>query len=153
MANENWTLIFVLPVNIIKYTTGNFYNRGVFGRWEDTIWYLSLSFIICTSFHTQWKKGSNGKSNSATYNERNTGIFTDRRDTQTHKKTYRLSGRLRIRWLHPPTDRLYSNKGVLSKTLNCIWLWGSRFGDLGGVEYPFMTIIPRSTLTKMVLPV
>ena len=33
-------------------------------------------------------------------------------------------------------------------TLNCIWWSGTRFRDLGSVEYPFIAITPRSTLTR-----
>ena len=33
-------------------------------------------------------------------------------------------------------------------TLNCIWYWGSYSGALGNVEYHFIAITPRSTLTR-----
>ena len=33
-------------------------------------------------------------------------------------------------------------------TLNCIWTWYSSSGDLWGVEYLFIAITPRSTLTQ-----
>ena len=33
-------------------------------------------------------------------------------------------------------------------TLNRIWWWGSSLEALGNVEYPFITITPRSTLTQ-----
>ena len=39
------------------------------------------------------------------------------------------------------------NWGVLGITLNCNWWWGSRSGDLWNVEYPFIIITSRSTLT------
>ena len=54
--------------------------------------------------------------------------------------------------------RLYLCKGVRSpQWMSCIWYqtiwwWGSISGDLGKVEYPFITISPSSTLTGMVAP-
>ena len=41
-------------------------------------------------------------------------------------------------------------KGLLSMPLNYIWWWGSISGDLWSVEYPFIAITPRSTLTWIV---
>ena len=32
--------------------------------------------------------------------------------------------------------------------LNCIWWWDSSSEDLESVEYPFIAITPRSTLTQ-----
>ena len=32
--------------------------------------------------------------------------------------------------------------------LNCIWWRGTNYGALGNVEYPFIAITPRSTLTR-----
>ena len=40
-----------------------------------------------------------------------------------------------------------SKRGVLGMTLNYIW-WGSSSGDMGSVEYPFITITSRSTPTQ-----
>ena len=37
---------------------------------------------------------------------------------------------------------------ALSKTLKYIWLWGSSFGALRIVEYPFIAITLKSTLTQ-----
>ena len=42
---------------------------------------------------------------------------------------------------HPPTI-------VLCMILNCIWWWGSSSGALGNVEYLFIAITPKSTLTQ-----
>ena len=47
---------------------------------------------------------------------------------------FSLAVELRIRELYP------------LQTLNYIWSWGSSFGDLGSVKYPFIDITPRSTL-------
>ena len=43
----------------------------------------------------------------------------------------------------PPT---HPEKHISSMTLNCNWRWGSSYGDLGNVEYPFISITPRFTL-------
>ena len=37
--------------------------------------------------------------------------------------------------------------GVLDMTLNCIWWWGSRSGDVWSTEYPFIDITQTSTMT------
>ena len=59
-----------------------------------------------------------------------------------------LSAGLRIRWLYPhQTIRPFSptKRSVLCMILNCIRWWGSSFGGLVSVEYPFIAITPRST--------
>ena len=54
-------------------------------------------------------------------------------------------------WGSTPTASLQRDKtlptSVLDMTKN-IWWWGSSFGDLRNVEYPFNTITPRPILTK-----
>ena len=44
---------------------------------------------------------------------------------------------------HPHSKR---KNGILAMTLNGIWWWGSNSRDLTNVEYPFITITPRSTV-------
>ena len=41
-----------------------------------------------------------------------------------------------------------SNSAILSMTQNCIWCWGSNSGDLRSLEYTFIVITPRFTLTQ-----
>ena len=41
-------------------------------------------------------------------------------------------------------------RSVLAMALNSIWLWGSSSEDLGSVEYLFIAITLRSTLTQSV---
>ena len=41
----------------------------------------------------------------------------------------------------------YISAGVLGMTLKCIWWWGSSPEALRNVEYLFIAISPRSTLT------
>ena len=43
---------------------------------------------------------------------------------------------------------LHLGSRVLGMTLNCIWWRGTSYGTLGNVEYPFIAITPRSTLTR-----
>ena len=61
---------------------------------------------------------------------------------------------LRICWLYSCSGvRLPPEKkgSVLSMTLNCIWWFGSSSGALGSVEYIFISITPRPTLTGVVV--
>ena len=53
---------------------------------------------------------------------------------------------LRICWLYP-MQRPSQKRGALGMTLNCIWCWGSSSGVPRSVEYSFITITSRSTLT------
>ena len=39
------------------------------------------------------------------------------------------------------------SKSILDIILDCLWWWGSSFGDLESVEYFFIAITPRSTFT------
>ena len=46
-------------------------------------------------------------------------------------------------------DKLAAKKcGGLGMKLNCIQWGGYSSGDQGSVEYPFISITPRSTLTR-----
>ena len=45
----------------------------------------------------------------------------------------------------PPCQR-----GVLGMTRNCIWQWAYSSGAQGNIEYHFIAIIPKSTLTQRV---
>ena len=40
------------------------------------------------------------------------------------------------------------SRDIMAMTLKSIWWWGSSSGDLRSVEYLFIDIIPRSTLTQ-----
>ena len=55
-----------------------------------------------------------------------------------------LTMRLRIRWLYPPPLR----RGKKPLLPNSIWWWNSSSSDLEIVEYPFIVITLRSTLTR-----
>ena len=45
----------------------------------------------------------------------------------------------RIRWLYPlQRGNASSKRSVQGMTLNCIWCWGSSFGDLKRLECPFI---------------
>ena len=37
--------------------------------------------------------------------------------------------------------------------INWIWLWNSRSGDLGSMEYSFVTLLPDSLKTELVVAV
>ena len=52
-------------------------------------------------------------------------------------------------WVIPPSKK----RADLGMTLNCNWWYGSNSGDRGSVEYFFVAITPRSTLTQVVIPV
>ena len=57
--------------------------------------------------------------------------------------------RLRIFWLYLSRGvrLLLQESYVIGMTLNCIWWWSSSLGDWGSVEYTFIAITSRSTLT------
>ena len=48
----------------------------------------------------------------------------------------------------PVEEKDLSKRNVLLMTLNCIQWWGSSSGDLGSVEYFFISITPKSMLTQ-----
>ena len=52
------------------------------------------------------------------------------------------------RWVRTP-PLLKEKKGVSGITLIFIWWWGSSSGALESMEYLFITITPRSTLTQI----
>ena len=66
---------------------------------------------------------------------------------------YTLSQTSRQRRYNTPTASLRIGQtlnptSVLFMKLNCFWLWRSSPGILKNVEFPFITIIHRSTLTR-----
>ena len=68
-------------------------------------------------------------------------------------KYFAQSTRLRIHWLYPlQNSKIYQpppkKKKFTGMTLNCIWWWDSSSEDLVSMEFAFITIIPRSTLTQ-----
>ena len=76
--------------------------------------------------------------NKSVHTKKSGNLFNDPRTTRdTHFRVLFLVG-IRIRYLSPlcrgerPSPKT-SEKEVLSKTLNCIWWWGSTSGDLGNV--------------------
>ena len=49
----------------------------------------------------------------------------------------------------PPLGGTLSPTIILNMSLKLIWWWDSAPGDLGNVEYSFIVINPRSTLTLL----
>ena len=62
-----------------------------------------------------------------------------------------LNKRLRIHWLYPLQRGRIPPRKIKRHSLyetNCIWWWGSSWGDLGYIKYFFIAITPRYTLTR-----